>query len=71
MGSSRTTRPFDVSFERAEQIDSLEALLAVYDRWSNTPTGRARILILDPGSSSLCYMVAEPLGGALGGSARK
>lgn len=34
-------------------------------------TGPCTNLILDPGSSSLCYMVAGPLGGALGGSTRK
>lgn len=33
-------------------------------------TGPCTNLILDPGSSSLCYMVAGPLGGALGGSTR-
>lgn len=34
-------------------------------------TGPCTNLILDPGSSSLCYMVAGPLGGAVGGSTRK
>lgn len=37
----------------------------------STCTGPCTNLILDPGSSSLCYMVAGPLGGALGGSTRK